>query len=192
MSTVERTQSAKIIPTGVWRVDPAHSSVGFAVKHMMIATVRGQFRTFDGTLEADASRAVRARGSIAAASIDTGERGRDEHLRSADFLDVEAYPEIRFDARSIEPLHDGTLRMTGYLSIRGVSRVVELDVTLHGVGRDPWGNDRLALEIRGEIDREEFGLTWNQALESGGVLVGRKVQLELDLSTVRETEWEAA
>lgn len=186
MSTVEKSKTAKMIPAGVWRVDPAHSNVGFSVKHMMIATVHGRFGTFEGTLDVGASGVARARGTIAAASIDTGDADRDRHLRSADFLDVETYPEITFDAQAIEPSDDENLLMAGHLSIAGVSRVIELDVTMQGVGRDPWGNDRLAVEVRGEIDREQFGLTWNQALESGGVLVGRKVKLELDLSTVRE------
>ena len=192
MSAVERTGTAHTIPAGVWRVDPVHSSVGFAAKHMMIATVRGHFREFGGTLEVDEAGAARARGTVVAASIDTGDQARDEHLRSGDFLDAERHPEIRFEARAIEPLGEASLRMTGYLSIAGTYRVVELEAIVQGVGRDPWGNDRLALEVRGEIDRDEFGLRWNQALESGGLLVGAKVKLELDLSTVREAKQAAA
>lgn len=192
MSTAERTTTATTIPAGVWRVDPAHSNVGFAVRHMMITTVRGHFGEFDGTLEVDESGAARARGRIAAASIETGDTRRDAHLRSADFFDVEEFPEIRFEARAVEPLGDAQIRMTGYLTIRGMTRTVELDVAVQGAARDPWGNDRLGLEVGGEIDREDFGLRWNQALESGGLVLGSKVRLELDLSTIRDTEPTAA
>lgn len=192
MSTIEKTASVSALPTGVWRVDPAHSSIGFAVKHMMIATVRGRFREFEGTLEVGGSGVARAHGKIKAASIDTGEASRDEHLRSADFLDVESHPEIRFEAKSIQPVGDAQLRVTGWLNLRGVTGVIALDASMPGVGRDPWGKERLALELRGEIDREQFGLRWNKALETGGVLVGEHIELELDISTVREAERAAA
>lgn len=191
MGTIERARSASAVPTGTWRVDPVHSHVGFAVRHMAIATVRGRFKDFSGTLDIDESGAARARGWIAAASIDTGDPNRDKHLRSPDFLDVERHPEIRLDARSTEPLGARAV-ITGYLRIRDLARLVDLDVTVHGAARDPAGNERVALELRGEIEREAFGVSWNQALETGGLLVGSTVKLDLDLSLVRDDERRAA
>ena len=192
MTTTTQESAATIAPTGVWRVDPAHSTVGFSLKHMMIATVRGRFRDFEGTLEVDEAGNARAYGTIQAASIDTGEPTRDQHLRSADFFEGDAHPEIRFETTAIEPLGDDRFRVVGELEIKGVRREVELEATVHGAGRDPWGDERVALEVRGDLNRKEFGLTWNQPLETGGVLVGDRVTLELDLSLVKEAGRAAA
>ena len=175
--------STTAIPTGTWSVDPAHSKVGFAVKHMGIATVRGVFRDFAGTLEIGDE--VKASGTVQAASVDTNEPQRDEHLRSADFFDVENHPELRFRSNSVEQLDDDSYRIVGDLTIRGVTREVDFHAVTQGVEQDPWGDTRVGLAVTGEINREDFGLTWNQALESGGLLVGKKVKILLDLSAVK-------
>ncbi len=178
-------EQAARLPIGTWSVDPAHSSVEFAVKHMAIATVKGRFTEFEGALEAGEDGSASASGVVRVASINTHEPQRDDHLRSSDFFDAESHPEIRFASKRIEPRGDGSFVVVGDLTIKGVTREVELPGTVEGTGRDPWGNERVALELRGEIDRKDFGLTWNQELETGGVLVGEKVKLALDLAAVK-------
>jgi polyisoprenoid-binding protein YceI len=180
----ERRQG--LVPTGTWRVDPAHSSVEFQVKHMMIATVKGRFTEFAGALEAGEDGTLSASGAVQAASVDTNDARRDEHLRSGDFFDAATHPELTFVSTAIEPAGDSAFRVAGELTIRGVTKTVELRGSLLGSGLDPWGNERVALELRGEIDRKDFGLTWNQALETGGVLVSDRVRIELALAAVRE------
>ena len=169
---------------GTWSVDASHSSVEFQVKHMGIATVKGFFHDFEGSLEVAEDGTISAGGSVKAASIDTRLAQRDEHLRSGDFFDVENHPELRFQSTSVEEVGDDRYRIVGDLTIRGVTREVELDAVVEGAGEDPYGNTRVGLEVTGEIDREEFGLTWNQALETGGVLVAKRVKILLDLSAV--------
>ncbi|MEX2194253.1 MAG: YceI family protein [Thermoleophilaceae bacterium] len=170
---------------GVWTVDPAHSSVEFQVKHMGLATVKGFFSDFQGSVEVGEDETVAASGSVQAASVNTRAAQRDDHLRSADFFDVENHPELRFESKAVDRLDEETYRIVGDLTIRGVTREVELHAVTQGVDQDPWGNTRVGLEVTGQIDREEFGLTWNQALESGGVLVGKKVKVLLGLSAVK-------
>jgi polyisoprenoid-binding protein YceI len=180
--------TSTITPTlahGTWSIDPSHSSVEFQVKHMGIATVKGFFSDFEGSLEVTEDGAIDADGAVRAASIDTRAAQRDEHLRSPDFLDVENHPELRFRSTSVDQLDDESYRIVGELTLRGVTREVEFHAVIQGVDQDPWGNTRVGLEVAGEIDREEFGLTWNHALESGGVLVGKKVKILLDLSAVK-------
>src|SRR5829696_1134515 len=185
---VSMTTTTTITPAlahGAWTVDPSHSSVEFQLKHLGIATVKGFFSDFEGSLEVSEDGKIRASGSVKAASVNTREPQRDEHLRSADFFDADNYPELRFQSKSVEQLDEDSYRIVGDLTIRGVTREVELDAVTEGVERDPWGNTRLGLEVVGQIDREDFGLTWNRALESGGVLVGKKVKILLDLSAVK-------
>jgi polyisoprenoid-binding protein YceI len=194
MSTQLRAdQDAVFVPAGTWSVDAAHSSVEFSVKHMMIATVKGRFTEFDGTLEVGEDVAsAKVFGVIKVSSIDTHEPQRDAHLGSADFFDAERYPEIRFESNRVEYVGDTTFRVSGELTIKGSTHEVELDAIVVGTGRDPWGNERVALEIRGGIDRRDFGLRWNQALEAGGVLVGDKAKLAVDVSAVRAASARAA
>ena len=175
------------VPAGRWRVDPAHSSVAFEVKHMMISTVRGHFREFDGTLDAaeDDPADSRAWGSVYVASIDTGNAERDEHLRSADFFDAARYPEIRFASTRVAHVEGGTYHVWGDLTIKDVTREVEVSATVEGAGQDPWGNERVGIAIRGEIDRTDFGLRWQQKLATGGLLVGENVRVLADISAVR-------
>ena len=173
------------VPTGTWTVDRSHSSVEFRVKHMMISTVRGHFGEFDGTIvAAPAYHDSKVRGTIQAASIDTNEPNRDEHLRSADFFDVEHHPTIDFESTRIEHAGRGDYRVTGDLTMHGETHPVTLDVTVHGVTRDTQGFDRVGLEARGTISRSEFGLRWQQALETGGVLVGDEIRISADVSAV--------
>ena len=174
------------VPAGTWKVDPSHSSVGFEVKHMMIATVRGRFEEFDGVLEADEDISQsRAHGWANAASINTGDPTRDEHLRSPEFFDVERYPRITYESTRIEPAEGQLFRITGNLTIKGATHEITMDATVHGAGEDPWGNERVGVAVHGSIDRTDFGLTWQQALAKGGMLVGEKVKIQVDASAIR-------
>lgn len=173
------------VPTGTWTVDPAHSSVEFRIKHMMISTVRGRFGDFAGTIDAAPDyHQSKVRGAVKAASIDTNEPRRDDHLRSADFFDVEHHPEISFESTAIEHLEKGDYRVEGELTMHGETHPVQFEVTVHGVTRDPQGQDRVGLEARGTLSRGEFGLRWQQALETGGVVVGDEVRVVADISAV--------
>lgn len=177
------------VPTGTWRADPAHSSVEFRIKHMMISTVRGRFSEFEGTIEAAPDyHDSRVWATIKTASIDTNAPDRDTHLRSADFFDVENHPEMTFRSTQIEHVNKGDYRLTGDLTIHGETMPVTFEITVHGVERDPWGKNRVGLEVRGTINRSEFGLRWNQALEAGGVLVADEVRVSADISAVCESE----
>ena len=185
MSVVDGTSSASFVPAGKWSIDAPGSSVAFTMKHMVLATVNGRFRKFDGMLEIGAG-AARATGVVKAASIDTKEPVRDEHLRnSPDFFDVERYPEISFKSNRIDYLDGGRLHILGDLTIRGVTREIELDGQLNGAGHEAVGDERIELELRGELNRRDFGLTWNQALETGGALLGNKVKIALEISAVK-------
>src|ERR1700710_2817900 len=163
MTQLHTEQGLVKVPAGTWKVDPAHSSVAFEVKHMMIATVRGHFSSFEGTLEADEDPArSRVHGQVDAASIDTGNADRDAHLRSLEFFDVERFPRISFDSTRIEWVEAGVYRVWGDLTIKDVTREVEVEATVQGAGEDPWGNERVGVAIRGSINRTDFGLTWQQ------------------------------
>jgi polyisoprenoid-binding protein YceI len=178
-------RTTPIIPPGRWIVDPAHSSVEFAVKHMGIATVRGKFTEFEGTLEVGKDLASsRAFGKVIAASISTNEEQRDAHLRSPDFFDVENYPEITFESTRVEAIDDDSTQVFGNLTMHGVTREVKLDVVISGTDQDPWGNTRAGLEAVGCIKRSDFDMKFNQALGSGNMLVGDKVTISLDISAV--------
>lgn len=187
MPTQLQTETGIVrVPTGTWHVDPAHSSVEFEVKHMMIATVRGRFRDFEGTIEAAEDIAnSRVHGVVKTGSIDTNEPDRDAHLRSADFLDTGRYPESRFESKRIEPLGGARYRVFGDLTIKDVTREVELEATVEGAERDPWGNERVGIRVRGTIDRNDFGLRWQRLLETGGFLVGDEVKIAVDVSAVK-------
>ncbi len=174
--------------TQVWQVDAAHSEVHFNVKHMVIAKVRGRFARWNAKLQLDTAtlEASRVEVEIEAASIDTGVGDRDAHLRSPDFLDVAKHPTIAFRSKRVDVLSKDRLRVLGDLTIRGVTREVPLDVEFGGQGKDPWGNVRAGFTARAAIDRKDFGLTWNQALEAGGLLVGETVNVEIELEAVQQ------
>jgi polyisoprenoid-binding protein YceI len=165
-----------------WQLDPAHSNVEFAVRHLMIATVKGRFGDMTGsvTLNPDNPFDVNVDVTIDTTSIDTRQAQRDAHLRSADFFNVEQWPAIQFRGNRIEGNADGEFKLYGDLTIRDVTRPIVLEVTKEGEGRDPWGGTRAAFSAKGKIDRRDFGLTWNQALETGGVVVGDEIKISID------------
>jgi polyisoprenoid-binding protein YceI len=173
--------------SSTWKIDPSHTLVEFAVKHLMITTVKGRFTDVegavvivDGTPSASSVNAV-----IKAASIDTRTGQRDDHLRSADFLDAANFPEITFKSTRITG-NDSEFKITGNLTIRGVTREITLDATNEGSIKDPWGGERIGFSAKTKFDRRDFGLTWNQAIESGGVVVGHEVKVSIELEAVKE------
>jgi polyisoprenoid-binding protein YceI len=183
--TAARTKPAA--PSGIWDVDPSHSTIGFSVKHMGIATVRGRFTRSEGRIEVGEDLAsTRARGKVDVASIDTNESQRDEHLRSPDFFDVGRFPEATFESTRIEPTGETTSHVYGNLMMHGATREVCFEVIVAGTDTDPWGNERTALEATAVISRAEFDMKFNQALGSGNLLVGDKVTINLDLSLVKQ------
>lgn len=173
----------------IWAIDAKHSLVEFAVRHMMFTTVRGRFRELQGTIhcpdESDLSRA-RVEAEIDSASIDTGDADRDAHLRSAEFLDVEHYPKITFRSTRIEPLRGDEVRVSGDLTIRGTTRQVQLETTYNGRGRNPWGQEVAGFTATTRINRKDFGLNWNVALEAGGFLVGDVLDVLVEIQAVKQ------
>lgn len=167
-----------------WNIDPAHTDVQFSAKHMMVTTVRGRFTAVEGTITIDEENPVNSSGSftIGVASLNTGVEQRDGHLRSADFFDIDNHPTATFMATKVEPRGGSDYRVGGDLTIRGTTRPVSFDVELLGFYTGMDGARRAGLRATGRINREDFGLTWNVALESGGWLVGREIKLEMDLA----------
>ena len=178
------TISLESIPTGTYNVDPVHSNVGFEVRHMGIATVRGAFRKFEGTLDASGEAPV-LHGTVAAATIDTNDPQRDAHLTSPEFFDAESHPEIAFNSTQSEPAEGNQVRLTGEITIKGITKPIELTGVVAEGGQDPWGNERVGLELTGSIDRREFDLKWNQTLPNGNLLVSNEVKLLVSVSAVK-------
>jgi polyisoprenoid-binding protein YceI len=170
---------------GTWNVDPTHSGLNFTVKHLMVSKVRGRFGAFSGTIVIDADplkSSVNASAQVA--SIDTNEKSRDEHLRTGDFFDAEKFPTIDFASTKIEKAGDDFV-LHADLTIKGVTKNVKFDLEFEGTGKDPWGNLKAGFSAKTEINRKEWGLEYNAALETGGVLIGEKVKLELDIQAVK-------
>lgn len=169
-----------------WNIDKSHSEVGFAVRHMMISTVRGTFTRYDADISIDPANveASKVTARIEAASIDTKEEKRDGHLRSPDFFDAEKYPTLTFTSTKVSR-SGGDVEVTGNLKIKDQEHPITLKGELVGPSKDPWGNVRVGFSLSGEIDREQFGLTWNQALEAGGVLVAKKVKIVVEAQLVQ-------
>ena len=185
-ATATATATRTAIPTGTWDVDPVHSKVGFAVKHMGVATVRGEFNEFEGRLEIGEDLATaRAYGTVQAASVDTKQHQRDEHLRSADFFEVDQHPELRFESTAIEQVGEDTYRIVGELTMHGVTRELELEAELGGTEIGPQGEERIGLEITGRLSRQEYGMRFNAALGSGNAVVSDRVRLALDVAAVK-------
>jgi len=182
MSTSTITTTS--IPAGTYTIDPSHSSIEFTVKHMGLATVRGQFTEFEGSMESDGERAS-VTGTVQASSVTTHNQQRDEHLVTNDFFGVEDNPQISFQADSIELDEDGSVRIPGQITIKGVTRDIELTGDYAGGGMDPWGNERVGLDVSAKVDRRDFGLEWNQPLAGGGLLVSNNVTLLLSASAVK-------
>jgi polyisoprenoid-binding protein YceI len=170
---------------GVWSVDPAHSGLNFTVKHLMVSKVRGRFKSFSGTIVIDEDplkSSVTATAQVA--SIDTNDDGRDEHLRTGDFFDAGKYPNIELRSTKIEKKGDDYV-LHGDLTIKDVTKNVKFDLEFEGIGKDPWCNVKVGFTAETEINRKDFGLEYNAVLETGGVLIGEKVKLELDIQAVK-------
>lgn len=184
---LSRTVEARLVPTpGTYQIDLSHTTVDFVARHLMVAKVRGTFREVQGTLTVgespeDSSLEV----TVAMASVDTREEARDTHLRSADFFDVENFPTMTYSATAIRPKGDRWIA-DGQLTIRGNTRPVALEIEFLGSISDPWGGARIAFSATGEIDREEFGLTWNAAIETGGVVVSKAIKIEIEAELVHQ------
>ena len=180
--------------TNNWNIDAVHSGINFSIRHMVVSKVRGRFAKYSGVLNLDEEDLTRStlEATVDAGSIDTGAAQRDEHLRSADFFDVEKFPALRFLSRRIEKVDGQQYRVIGDLTIRDVTREVVLDVEYGGRGKDPWGNERVGFIATAALDRKDFGLKWNQALEAGGVLVGDRVDIEIEVQAVRAAVAQAA
>ena len=176
--------------TGTYDLDATHSRIGFVARHAMVTKVRGSFTDVDGSghLDADDPAASHLELTIQAASIDTRNPDRDAHLRSNDFLDMDNFPEITFVSTEVEQLGAGRFAVTGDLTIKDVTKPVTIELELTGSAVDPYGNQRLGLEGRAEINRKDWGVSWNAALEAGGVLVSEKVTLEFDVSAIKVAE----
>ena len=179
---------------GTWNIDPSHSAIAFSVRHMVISKARGRFTKWSGELQFDAEkpRASSVQVTIDPASIDTADAQRDAHLRSADFLEVEKFPTASFRSTKVEHLGGPALRVTGDLTIRGVTKPLVLNGEFLGVAKNPWGKTVASFAASGEIDREDFGMTWNQVLETGGVLVSKKFQIEVEVEAILSSEEQAA
>jgi polyisoprenoid-binding protein YceI len=164
-----------------FKLDPAHSEVGFKIKHLGISTVKGKFKKYDGTFEFDEAtgKLENLKATIDAASIDTNEGKRDEHLRSPDFFETKKYPTIEFKSTKVDTAGIKPTKITGDLTMHGMTRPVTLDVTYNGSTKDPWGNTQIGFEATGKVNRKDFGLKWNKALETGGFVVGEDVIIEI-------------
>ncbi|GHI00939.1 YceI family protein [Neobacillus kokaensis] len=170
-----------------WALDPVHSSVDFSVRHMMIANVKGSFQSFSATIEADPADLTTAtiEFTVETASVDTRNKDRDGHLVSADFFDAENHPNMTFKATNIVKTDEGEYDVTGDLTLRGVTKQETFAVTFEGSGKDPWGNEKVGFSATGSLNRSDFGLVWNAALETGGVLVGDKVKINLQIQAAK-------
>ena len=174
--------------TGTWVLDPVHTHLGFSAKHAMVTTVRGKFREFDGSFVLDGQNPANSKAelTIQAASITTDSEQRDGHLQSPDFLDVASHPTLTFSSTDVRHEGGNDFVLVGDLTIRGVTRQVELEVELQGVSKDPYGNDKIGFEAGTTISRKDFGLTWNVALETGGILVSDKVKIFIDVEANKQ------
>jgi polyisoprenoid-binding protein YceI len=177
-----------------WEIDSSHSGIHFSVRHLVIAKVRGQFARWSATVLAESGDFSRAAVDVLidASSIETGVADRDTHLKSADFLDAAKYPELSFHGERVEKVSADRLKVRGDLTIHGVTREIVLDVEYAGRTKDPYGNERAAFSAKTSIDRREFGLTWNQLLEAGGVMVGERIDIEIEVEAVKQTASKAA
>ena len=169
-----------------WVLDPAHSELSFRVKHLMITNVTGKFQKFNASVEGADFAKSPISVTIDAASVDTNDANRDGHLRGADFFDVENFPEMKFESTSFRKLNDTDYELKGMLEIKGVTKEVKLDVEFGGTMKDPWGNEKAGFTVSGKINRKDWGLNWNSALETGGVLVSDEVKISADVQLVRQ------
>ena len=178
----------------IWNIDTVHSAIHFSVRHMVVSKTRGRFAKWSGQIEFDPEHPEKAsvKVDIDPASIDTAEPQRDAHLRSADFFEVEKYPQASFRSTSVQELGEGRYEITGDLTVRGVTKSVVLDTVYEGTAKDPWGGERSGFSAGVTINRSDFGLTWNKLIETGGVVVGEKVELQLEIEAVKQVAAQAA
>ena len=176
------------MPASTWNIDPSHSAIAFSVRHLVVSKTRGRFLKWSGQIrfDPDEPAASSVEVTIDPASLDTADPQRDAHLRSADFFDVEKFPTASFRSTKVEGLAGDRYRITGNLTLHGVTKAVVLDATYEGSGKDPWGGERAGFVASTSIDRRDFGLEWNKALETGGLLVGEKVELTLEVEAVKQ------
>ena len=186
MSTTTDTTTATL--TGAYDIDPAHSRIGFAAKHAMVVNVRGDFKVYSSEVYLDEENLDNSRISVTidANSVDTGNKDRDTHLRGADFFNVEVYPSIEFTSTKVAKVEDDVYTLIGDLTINGKSNPVSVDFELTGTADDPWGNFRAGFEGKTTVNRRDWDLAWNVALDKGGVLVSEKVKLEFDIAAVKQ------
>ena len=180
------TATAIAIPTGAWAIDKAHTKVGFAVKHMGVSTVRGEFHDFDGSLDVDENGTLSARGIVRVASVNTNQEQRDAHLRSADFFDAENYPELAFESTSIEQVDEENFKIVGNLTIHGVTNEIELNAEHGGVDVGMQDEHRTGFEVTGQLSRKDYEMKFNAALGSGNAVVADKVKLTLDVEAIKQ------
>ena len=186
-TTVQTVSGIEVPPAGTYAIDGSHTNLGVTARHLMVSKVRGYFSEVSGTVTiADDPLASSVELVVKADSIDTRDAQRDGHLKSADFLDVENFPELTFRSTNVEQVKNEKFKVTGDLTIRGVTRPLTLDLEYQGTAQDPWGGSRIAFEAKGEVDREEFGITWNATLETGGVLVSKKLSFEFEGEAVKQ------
>jgi polyisoprenoid-binding protein YceI len=176
--------------TQTWNIDSSHSHVNFSIRHLVISKVRGQFARWSGVIQVEDGDLTRAKVSatIDVSSLETGVTDRDNHLKSADFFDVAQFPEITFKSTRVEAAGGGDFKLTGELTIHGVTKEVTLSVEHSGAVKDPWGNQRQGFAAKTEIDRKDFGLVWNQTLDAGGLMISDKVHIEIDIEAVQQVE----
>jgi polyisoprenoid-binding protein YceI len=182
-------KTQEVLTQTTWNIDPMHSQIGFKVKHLMFTNVRGNFKDYSATITTDrndfATAAIRL--TINPASIDTNDSKRDEHLRSGDFFDVANFSEIKFEGEGLKKANNGeNYILYGDMTIKGVVKPIVLDVEFGGFAKDPWGNEKAAFAIKGKINRKDFGLNWNAALETGGVLVGEEVTFDIEIQLAKQ------
>tara|TARA_R110002111_G_scaffold172126_2_gene237657 strand:+ start:3884 stop:4414 length:531 start_codon:yes stop_codon:yes gene_type:complete len=172
--------------TTKWVLDPTHSEITFKVKHLMISNVKGAFKTFDASIDGEDFRTSNFNVTIDTGSISTNNDDRDAHLKSPDFFEVEQYPEITFVSKSIKKVDDDEFKLIGDLTIKGTTQEIALDTEFGGFMKDPYGNEKAGFSIDGKLNRKDFGLNWNAALEAGGVMVGNKIKINAEVQFVKQ------
>jgi polyisoprenoid-binding protein YceI len=170
-----------------WQLDPTHSELGFKVKHLMITNIKGEFRNFSAAIDGEEFSKAAISAMIDTTSIFTNEDNRDAHLKNADFFDVDNHKEMTFKGSSLNKIDDENFELTGILSIKGISKEIKLDVEYGGTSTDPWGNEKMGFSINGKINRSDYGLNFNAALETGGFLLGEEVKISADLQFVKKS-----
>ena len=170
-----------------WQLDPTHSEIGFKVKHLMITNIKGEFRNFSAAIDGEEFSKAAISAMIDTSSIFTNEDNRDAHLKNADFFDVDNHKEMTFKGSSLNKIDDENFELTGMLSIKGISKEIKLDVEYGGTSTDPWGNEKMGISINGKINRSDYGLNFNAALETGGFLLGEEVKISADLQFVKKS-----